>query len=275
MNEKTKDDAPMWVLWVERQWGSLLRVIHFIVTSTADSAVDIAARSMAIAAPLPNAISVYNISQKELGFGAVAAFAFALVIELIGFALVEYSLFLFDGWLQSPKKWLFPFAASVTVVVVGVSIVIRFVYTIELAGNGHTIMAWLPVISLCAFVSIGLKRWHDRQPEMSGNQRSVKKKSLANLTAATVKNEDVDVANADSTAKIDAMNEGKRRKVDAGVDALYEILRNEFDGIVADDLNKAELGRRIGKSRATVGNYLDSLSSQGRIDLNGHLKVVK
>lgn len=275
MNERTKNDAPKWVLWVERQWGALLRVIHFIVTSTADSAVDIAARSMAIAAPLPNAISVYNISQKELNFGPIAALAFALVIELIGFALVEYSLFLFDGWLQSPRKWLFPFAASVTVVVVGVSIVIRFVYTIELAGNGHTIMAWLPVISLCAFVSIGLKRWHDRQPEMSGNQRSLRKKLSTKLTVATVNIADSDGVGTDSSAKVDAMNDGKRRKVDAGVDALYEILRNEFDGIATDDLNKAELGRRIGKSRATVGNYLDNLSSQGRIDLNGHVKVVK
>lgn len=272
MSEKVKDDAPKWVLWVERQWGSLLRVIHFIVTSTADSAVDIAARSMAIAAPLPNAISVYNISQKELSFSPVAALAFALVIELIGFALVEYSLFLFDGWLQSPKKWLFPFAASVAVVIVGVSIVIRFVYTIELAGNGHTIMAWLPVISLCAFVSIGLKRWHDRQPEMTV---SVKRKLTPKPIVKSVNISDSDGANADIDAKIDAMNEGKRRKVDAGVDALYEILRNEFDGIATDDLNKAELGRRIGKSRATVGNYLDSLSSQGRIDLNGHVKVVK
>lgn len=269
------NDAPAWVLWVERQWGALLRVIHFVVTSTADSAVDIAARSMAIAAPLPNAISVYNISQKELSFSPVAAFAFALVIELIGFALVEYSLFLFDGWLQSPRKWLFPFAASVVVVVVGVSIVIRFVYTIELAGNGHTIMAWLPVISLCAFVSIGLKRWHDRQPEMGGSQRVIKKKVSAKMTTATVKTGDIDAIDASPDVKVDAMNEGKRRKVDAGVNALYEILRDEFDGIATDDLNKAELGRRIGKSRATVSNYLDNLSSQGRLDLNGHVKVVK
>lgn len=256
MIEKTMtDDAPKWVLWVERQWGALLRVIHFIVTSTADSAVDIAARSMAIAAPLPNAISVYNISQKELNFGPVAALAFALVIELIGFALVEYSLFLFDGWLQSPRKWLFPFAASVTVVVVGISIVIRFVYTIELAGNGHTIMAWLPVISLCAFVSIGLKRWHDRQPEMSS-------KSIKSSVKHTVKQ------------SIKSLQPPVKSDLTPRQAELLKLLSN-LDGKPAEAVNKSELARQLKVSRPTLNKEFDILQSSGKVALNGHVEVSK
>lgn len=276
------DSVYDWVKGLKRFWESLLHLAYFVVTSTADYAVEIAARAIAIAAPLPNAISVYKITQESLGFNSTQAWAFSIVIEVAVFALVEFSLYLFDGYLRHPKKWTVPFFLSVVSVVVGVAIVIGFVYRIELVGQGHTIMAWLPVISLCAFMSIGLKRWHDRQPEISGIKTiSVKKtpsklasKLASKMTPTPVNNVDFDAFDANSSAKTDAMSEGKKRKVDAGADALYEILRDEFNGQPADTLNKAELGRRIGKSRGTVGNYLEILENRGSIELNGKVKVV-
>lgn len=255
--------------WFEKHYSAVLGMLRYFFTQLADEAVEIAGRSVALAAPLPNAISMYNISQKELGYNWVAAFAFAAMIELIVFFLVEVALYMWSGYLKDPRRYKIPFQASIVVVLVAVVVVMAFVGLLE----PHKIMAALPIISLCSFVGIGLKRWHERNQSVNVQGVKLRKQTIAKLTADGVNIVDSDGVDGDSAAKVDAMVDAKKRKVDASVDALYEILNSEFDGIDTDSLNKAELGRRIGKSRGTVNNYLDTLISQGRLELNGHVKV--
>lgn len=264
---------PIYQTVIERHYDAGLGLVAHFITELANQAIEIAAKGIALAAPAPNAIGIYNTTQA-MGWNWIASITFALSIEVCIFLMVEVSLQQWDGYLQYPAVYLRPLAIAIIFTCVLAIVVMCLVYWLEV----HKILTLLPVISLICFVGIGLKRWHEknlREGVKSVDPRIVKKKVTPKVTQPTVNIVDSNGADGETAAKVDAMNDGKRRKVDAKVDALYGILRDEFDGVATDDLNKAELGRRIGKSRATVGNYLDSLANQGRIDLNGHVKVVK
>jgi len=244
-------ELPGWVKWCKRQWGALLHLTAYLITSTADHGIEIAARAIGIFAPLPNSISVYNISQPQLGFNGVQAFAFALVIEMIVFALVEIALYLFDGLLRDATKYRVPFALSVASVVVGVSIVIGIVYNLEAKGDGNTIMAWLPVISLCAFLSIGLKRWHERQKE-----------AVATRKAKPAKSPEI---SGNSGASIDQMNEAKREKVRKRLAEITAIISENGPMTVSEIA--ALLSVTV--SDKTLSNDLNALAGEGKIDKEG------
>lgn len=142
----------------EKHYGAVLGMLRYSVAQLADEAVEIAARGVALAAPLPNAISMYNISQKELDWSWQAALAFAVTLEIVVFLLVEVALLLWDGYLTNPQRYSLPFKVIIGVVLIAVAVVMGLVFTLET----HKIMATLPIVSLCSFVGIGLKRWHER-----------------------------------------------------------------------------------------------------------------
>ena len=147
-------------VWFEKHWGAVLGIVRFLITQLADEAVEIAARAVALAAPLPNAINMYNVATTELGWSSFSAFAFSLTLEIVVFLLVEIALMMWDGYLINSARFGVPFAVSVAVVSVSVAVVMTIVYTLET----YKIMALLPVVSLCSFVGIGLKRWNERTP---------------------------------------------------------------------------------------------------------------
>ncbi len=142
----------------EKHYNAVLGMFRHLITQFADESVEIAARAVALAAPLPNAINMYNVAVKDLGYAPFAAFAFSLTLEIVVFLLVEISLKMWDGFLVNPKRYRIMLGVSIAVVLVSVSVVMCIVYVLE----PHKIMAFLPVVSLCSFVGIGLKRWDER-----------------------------------------------------------------------------------------------------------------
>lgn len=143
--------------WVEKHVGAVLAIIRYVITQLADESVEIAARAVALAAPLPNAINMYQVASGQLKWGSASAIAFALTLEIVVFLLVEISLKMWDGYLTDKRKYQGPFIVSLFVVAVAVVVVMRIVYVLE----SYKIMALLPVVSLCSFVGIGLKRWNE------------------------------------------------------------------------------------------------------------------
>ena len=154
---------------IEDNWRKTLATLRYIITQFADESVEVAARAVALAAPLPNAINMFNVAARDLGYHPFAAFAFALTLEIVVFLLVEVALRLWDGYLISPMRYRLPFYISMWIVLVATAIVIGIVYILE----PHKIMALLPVVSLCSFIAIGLKRWDERHGEKSAENRIV------------------------------------------------------------------------------------------------------
>ena len=142
----------------ETHWAAVLGIFRYLVTQMADEFVEIAARAVALAAPVPNAVNMYQVAIRDLGWSQFSAFAFALTLEIVVFLLVEIALMMWDGYLVKPKRYTIPFVVSVAIVAVAVAVVMVIVYQLET----HKIMALLPVVSLCSFVGIGLKRWNER-----------------------------------------------------------------------------------------------------------------
>lgn len=160
-----------WAKSVKRFWLTILDLITYFFIALADHGVEIASRAIALGAPVPNAVSVYYIVKTELHFHPVAAVMTAAVIELIGFFLIERALAQLDS-LFTEMSWesITKFSISLFSVIVGVSIVIYFVYQMEsLKQDGHRIMAWWPVLSLCVFTSQGLHIWDKK----SRNKRAM------------------------------------------------------------------------------------------------------
>lgn len=159
MSEKTN-----YQITIETHYNAVLGIFRHFITQFADESVEIAARAVALAAPLPNAINMYNVAMRDLGYSSFASFAFALTLEIVVFLLVEVALKLWDGYLAKPDRFKYPFYVSIGIVLLATAVVMGIVYVLE----PHKIMAFLPVVSLCSFVGIGLKRWDERN-----NQKTV------------------------------------------------------------------------------------------------------
>lgn len=228
-------------------WNEVLATLRHIITQFADEAVEVAARAVMLMAPMPNAISVFNITQVQQGFSQFQAFAFSMTIEIVIFFLIEIALLMLTRWLERKPVYRWAFIGMCVVVLAATGIVIRMVYVLE----PHKVMAWLPVISLCSFVAIGLKRW-DARNQVSG-VKSVK---------TTVKS---DVKSLQEPVK----SELTPRQVE-----LLKLL-SDLDGKPAESVNKSELARQLKVSRPTLNKEFDILQSSGKVLLNGHVEVVK
>lgn len=152
----------------ERHYTALLGMLTYFFTQLAEQLIEIAARAVMIFAPMPNAISMFNIVQREQGFTVLQALAFSFTLEIVVFLLVEIALVMWNGYLTNPRVYRWPFALMTGVVLVATFIVVFMVYALE----PHKVMAWLPVVSLCSFVAIGLKRWHERNQAASDETES-------------------------------------------------------------------------------------------------------
>jgi len=242
----------------EKHYRAVLGMIRYFFTQLADEAIEIAARAVMLAAPMPNAISMFNITQREQGFTGFQALAFSLTLEIVVFLLVEIALLMWNGYLANPRAYKWPFAIMTSVVLVATVIVVSIVYSLE----PHKVMAWLPVISLCSFVGIGLKRWHERNTEeVALPVQNVKR---------TVKPSVNPIVKFDSETSVNFTP----TKVDSRRESLLKMLE-EIDGLAIDALNKSELARKLEVSRPTLLSDIAALENAGKLTLNGHIKVGK
>lgn len=229
---------------IERHYDAILGLLTHFITKLADEAVEMAARGVALAAPLPNAISMYNITQRDLGWNWTAAFAFALSMEVVVFLLVEIALMQWDGYLNQPRRYKLPFIIMGIVVVVGVAVVMGFVYMLET----HKIMAALPIVSLCSFVGIGLKRWHERNviTRIKGSDSRVIRKS-----------------------KSDSQNH-------SGITSESVNQISDYEKVILDYYSDSPLASQrkaatdLGISQAKISKTLTQLESIGMIHRNGN-----
>ena len=149
--------------WAKILFGSIMDLIGFIVAEVSDKSADIASRALPVLSPLPNAISVFYVSQTALGFSPEQAIAFSASMECALFAMIEVCLMMFDGYDEDRAKYDKPFKL-VTWSTLGVMFVTMiFVIFIELSQeHGHPIMAALPLLSMFSAVGLAFRRWHLR-----------------------------------------------------------------------------------------------------------------
>jgi len=233
---------------VEYHYDQSLGLITHFVTKLADEAVEMTARGVALAAPLPNAISMYNITQHDLAWSWVASFAFSLALEVVVFLLVEIALMQWDGYLTNPVRYRAPFIGMIVTVMVAVAVVMGFVYWLE----PHKIMALLPVISLCSFVGIGLKRWHEQnvargvKPVKSGKQGKIIKPE----------------------SKPDSENhQNHQNQPDSTIDYDRVVIDYFRDNPLASQRKAAN---ELGISQPKISKTLSALESEGVIHRNGN-----
>ena len=235
-------------------WDEVLATLRHIVTQFADEAVEVAARAVMLMAPMPNAISVFNITQVQQGFSQFQAFAFSMTIEIVIFFLIEIALLMLSRWLERKPVYRWAFIGMCVVVLAATGIVIRMVYVLE----PHKVMAWLPVISLCSFVAIGLKRWDARN--LASGVKAVKPAMKQGVKF-------------DTSARVDSVNFAPT-KVDTRRQSLLKMLE-EIDGQGVDSLNKSALAKRLDVSRPTLISDIAALQDTGQLTLNGHVKIRK
>lgn len=185
-------------LWIERHYSAVLAVFRFILTQFADEAIEIAARAVMLAAPLPNAISVYHITQRTQGFNLPQALAFALTIEIVIFFLIEVALLMLTRWLQGKAVYKYAFYGMCLVVVVVAAIIINLVYTLD----DYKVMAWMPVLSICSFIGIGLKRWDARNMEPKVKATKVIPESDSRVILSDSQNQNQAISTPDYTRVI-------------------------------------------------------------------------
>ena len=238
-------DYPNYVQWIKRHYGALIHIFWFIATETSDKGADIAARALALLAPLPNAVSVYNVSQQDLNFVWWQALAFALAMEFALFAIIEVALNMWDGVLSNPKRYTVPLVAAVIAASGVLAIVVSVVYNLEVKSSGNWILALLPFISMFSFIALGLKRWHERnQDAKTAQPRTTQKQRKSAKSAQPATQNAID---------------------DAPVIALpSEVL--QVWNMKQNGMTIAQIAVNQGKSERTINNRL----KEARAHLNGH-----
>lgn len=246
------DQYPIYIEWIKRHYGAVIHLLWYIATETSDRGADIAARALALLAPVPNAVSVFNVSQHSLGYSKLQAFAFAAAVELSLFAIIEVALHMWNGWLDKPDRYSVPLAASILAACCVLAIIVTVVFQLEVATGGHWVLALLPLISMFAFVALGLKRWHERnaQPTHSAvaqkrTVRTVQSKAAqpAKDTAQTV-GDDAQQAQDNAHPVVDKAERARQLK--------------------AEGFSNVEIGQMLDAHRNTVSKWL-----------NGHSKAVQ
>jgi len=144
---------------IKNFYGRLIDLIGFIVGHTSDHGADIAIRALPILSPMPNAISMFYVSQTALGFGFWQALGFALAIEFALFGLFEVALMMFDGIQTDMRRYHYPFWLAVGVAVV---VMVLIIVVVALLETAHRILAVLPLFSAAGAVALALRRWHAR-----------------------------------------------------------------------------------------------------------------
>jgi hypothetical protein len=121
-------------------------------------------------------------------------------------------------------------------------------------------------------VSSKALRYYDNTPAQN------EQPAASNLTPDAAKTPVVNTEQPTDANALDAgrqtANANKRQRAAQRQRALFAILRDEFNGVASDELNRTALGDRLGCSRQTVSSDLDALADQRLISMNGHVDVI-
>lgn len=146
-------------------YDNLLSFVDFVVSRTSDSLADILTKALPLLAPLPNAVSLFYITQEALHYNALQAFAVAAALEGMFFALTEVVLKLWDSAHDDDRHWPFFWAAVISY---GVYFVLVMFLVATLETVSMAVLAF-PMVSVVAAVVLGCARWHRRMVERSAN----------------------------------------------------------------------------------------------------------
>lgn len=143
-------------------YGGIIDLIGFLVDKTSDQGADIAIRALPFISPIPNAISMYYVSQDALEFGDTQAKAVAIGMELILFGCFELTIRMFDGYLKNKSRYKWPFYISIIIALGVMALIMWFINHIE---TKHNVLAILPLFSAASATGLFLRRWHIQQLE--------------------------------------------------------------------------------------------------------------
>lgn len=256
-------------------YNNILEVVDFVVGRTSESLAEILTKALPLVAPVPNAVSVFFISQTVLGYNTVQALAVSASVECMFFALTEVVLKSWDLW-RNNRRTVVPLAISVVSFIVYFALVMSLVYILEVAG-GHSIapMAF-PVVSVVAAVALGVTRWHKHTEQVANDEQTVSNlvsqmaqlrtqhsQQVANMVSeheTVVHNYDKQVANmtkqiAQLSETVDGLNKQvSQQKPDATQrrETLLERVRNNVE------LNVKQLSDEFGVSQTVIRRDLGS-----------------
>lgn len=224
-------------------YDDLLAVIDFIVSRTSDTLAGVMIRALPLLAPLPNAVSIFYITQHALQYNTLQAVAVAGGMECMFFALTEVALKLWD-WVGKDKRYAWPLGIMMGVFVGYFALVMWLVATLEVKQGNLAPLAF-PIVSVVAAITLGCERWHKRNQDAKTTQpRNTQKQRKSAKSAQPVAQSAID---------------------DAPVIALpSEALR--VWNMRQNGMTIPQIAQSIGKSERTVNNRL----RDARVQLNGH-----
>lgn len=168
--------------YITETYASTLEVIDFVISRTSDSLAEILTKALPLVAPIPNAVSIYYVSQTALSYNAVQAMAVAASIECMFFALTEVVLKSWELW-HTDKQYKLPLIVSVIAFFTYFLLVMSLVYMLEVAV-GHSIAPLaFPVVSVVAAIALGVTRWHKR----NANRKPLTVRAAEKLTVTEKK----------------------------------------------------------------------------------------
>lgn len=258
-------------------YDSILFVIDFIVSRTSDSLAGILIKALPLLAPVPNAVSVWRISQHApLNYDTLQAGALAASVEGLFFALTAVALDMFDGYLVDKDRYKWPLWIAVSLLIgffALVEVIVLFIETNPVA------MAF-PVISLIAAIGLGCARWHQRNqktPQFVKALKAAKSKveteqRAQNLTTeitsvSPILSEKSEEKPVDTLSPIEKMNAAKLRKIESRHSTILEFLKE-------NELSIPEIANRLNVSDNTIRKDLKALQEAGHsMSVNGIVKL--
>lgn len=254
-------------------YDSLLFVIDFIVSRTSDSLAGILIKALPLLAPVPNAVSVWRISQQApLHYDTLQAGALAASVEGLFFALTAVALDMFDGYLLDKNRYLWPLRIAGSLLIsffILVEVIVLFIETNPVA------MAF-PVISLIAAIGLGCARWHQRNqksPQFVKALKAAKVKQDAEPQPQTLNSitpilsENTADKPADNLSSVERMNAARQLKIDTRRSTILNFLRET-------ELPISEIANRLDVSTNTIRKDLEALQSAGHsMSVNGVVKL--
>lgn len=250
-------------------YDGILFIIDFIVSRTSDSLAGILIKALPLLAPVPNAVSVWRISQHApLNYDTLQAGALAASVEGMFFALTEVVLNMFDGYLLDKERYKWPLGIAGGLLVGFFLLVEIIVLCIE---TNPVAMAF-PFISLIAAVGLGCARWHQRNQKTPQFVKAMKAKSKPEIEQPTtsvspILSEKSTEKPADNLSAIERMNAARQIKIDNRRNTILQFLKET-------ELPIPEIANRLSVSENTIRKDLDALQSSGHsMSVNGVVKL--
>lgn len=250
-------------------YDGILFIIDFIVSRTSDSLAGILIKALPLLAPVPNAVSVWRISQAApLHYDTLQAGALAASVEGMFFALTEVVLNMFDGYLLDKARYKWPLGIAGGLLIGFFALVEVIVICIE---TNPVAMAF-PFISLIAAVGLGCARWHQRNQKSPQFVKAMKAAKLKQETEqpaqqTTSVSPILSEKPADNLTAIERMNAARQLKIDNRRNTILQFLKETA-------LPIPEIANRLSVSENTIRKDLEALQSVGHsMSVNGVVKL--